>query len=231
MADRPPGYRVLEVGCGTGSVLRVLKEACPEGLVIGMDYFEEGLSWARARAGCPLIQGDLQAPPFAARFDLIGLFDVLEHVEDDERALRDLHALLNPDAVLLLTVPAHASLWSYWDEVCQHHRRYSVAELKSKLVGAGFRVEYLTEFMSLLYPLMWLGRRLRTAVPARREDERRKLAERELRILPGVNGLLEWLLRPETRLVAGRRTLPLGTSLVAVTRKPAGETQYMGGSD
>jgi len=222
VAKRPPRYRVLEAGCGTGNVLRVLEQACSGGRVVGMDFFAEALQWARRRCACPLVQGALQTPPFGMSFDLIGLFDVLEHVDDDRRALRDLHSLLKTDGVLLLTVPAHASLWSYWDEVCQHYRRYSVAELNGKLTQAGFQVEYLSQFMTLLYPLMWLRRKLRsTVLPGENEDGRRKLAEDELSIIPGVNGLLEWMLRRESLLVERRRTLPIGTSLVALARKAA----------
>lgn len=219
VAKRSARCYVLEAGCGTGNVLRVLERACPGGKVVGMDFFAEALHWARRRCACPLVQGALQTPPFGMSFDLIGLFDVLEHVDDDRGTLRDLHGLLKSGGVLLLTVPAHASLWSYWDEVCQHYRRYSVAELSGKLTQAGFQVEYLTQFMTLLYPLMWLGRKLRPTVRGEDEDGRRKLAERELRIIPGINGLLEWMLRPESLLVEKRRTLPIGTSLVALARK------------
>ena len=86
-ANLAPGYRVLEVGCGTGNVLRVLEQACPHGMVIGMDMFAEGLYYARQRTSCPLIQGDINKPPFAKQFDLICLFDVLEHLPDDIQAM------------------------------------------------------------------------------------------------------------------------------------------------
>src|SRR5947207_11114283 len=92
-ADLAPGYRVLEVGCGTGNVLRILQRACRNGSVIGMDLFAEGLRYARERTHCPLVQGDLRSPCFGAQFDLIGLFDVLEHVPDDTHVLRDLHTM------------------------------------------------------------------------------------------------------------------------------------------
>lgn len=224
VAGRPPGYRVLEVGCGTGNVLRALVQACPQGQVVGMDFFAEALHWARRRCTCPLVRGALQSPPFRASFELIGMFDVLEHLEDDRQALHSLHNLLNPGGALLLTVPAHLALWSYWDEACRHHRRYAAAELEGKLREAGFQVEYLTQFMTLLYPLMWLSRKLKPAVRrAEVEDEaaRRKLAVQEFRINPGINQLLEFMLRPEQRLVADRRKLPIGTSLLALARKPA----------
>jgi SAM-dependent methyltransferase len=85
-----PGYRVLEVGCGTGNVLRVLEQVCPAGTVIGMDLFAEGLRYARRRTNCPLVQGDVQAAPYATSFALIGLFDVLKHLPDDRQILHHL---------------------------------------------------------------------------------------------------------------------------------------------
>lgn len=105
-----PGYRVLEVGCGTGNVLRVLTEACPTGIVVGMDLFAEGLKYARQRTTARLVQGDMRQPPFSNQFSLIGLFDTLEHLPDDRRALSDLGRMLQDGGVLLLTVPAHPQL-------------------------------------------------------------------------------------------------------------------------
>ena len=78
----PPGFRVLEAGCGTGNVLRVLEQTCSRGIVIGMDMFSEGLYYARQRTACHLIQGDVNAPPFAKQFDLICLFDTKQRVNE-----------------------------------------------------------------------------------------------------------------------------------------------------
>src|SRR5262245_7133302 len=151
--DLTAGYRVLEVGCGTGNVLRFLERACPRGTVIGMDLFGEGLRYASHRTSCALVQGDMHAAPFAAQFELIGLFDVLEHLQDDRRVLNDLTGMLAPGGALLLTVPAHRSLWSYFDEASCHCRRYEPEELESKLRDAGYQVEYLTQYMASVFPL------------------------------------------------------------------------------
>ena len=216
------GYRVLEVGCGTGNVLRVLERACPDGVVVGMDLFAEGLLYARERTSCFLLQGDIHAAPFGAQFDLIGLFDVLEHLPDDERVLRDLHAMLAFEGTLLLTVPAHRSLWSYFDEASLHCRRYELAELESKLIRTGYRVEYLTPYLAGIYPFVWVGRRLAALIDRRQADKAGRAADLmsgELRIIPVVNELLTWMLSWEVRLLAGRCRLPIGTSLLAIARK------------
>jgi SAM-dependent methyltransferase len=221
-ASMAPGYLVLEAGCGTGNVLRVLEQTCSRGLVIGMDMFPEGLHYARQRTSCPLIQGDVNAPPFAKQFDLICLFDVLEHLPDDIQVLVNLRGMLSQDGVLLLTVPAHPSLWSYFDEASHHFRRYKLHELRSKLIGAGYHVEYITHYMATVFPLVWLGRRLRSL--NRRQgapdiDGAKALASAELRIIPVVNSLLALLLSLEVRLIARRRHLLMGTSLLAVAHR------------
>lgn len=189
-----------------------------------MDLYAEGLQFARRRTCCPLVQGDIGAAPFRTQFDLIGLFDVLEHLPDDTQVLRDLHGLLAQGGTLLLTVPAHPSLWSYFDEACHHCRRYDLPELERKLIDTGYRVEYLTQFMVSIFPLLWLTRRLGGLLHRRAPDDGehlRKLATREFRIIPVVNGLLGWSLGLEVRQIARRRSLPLGTSLLVVARKEA----------
>lgn len=217
-----PGARVLEVGCGTGNVLRVLEQICPPGTVAGMDLFIEGLRFASKRTTCPLVQGDAHMPPFSRQFDLIGLFDVLEHLPDDREVLQDLHSMLAPGGALFLTVPAHRSLWSYFDTASDHYRRYETDELHDKLVQAGFRIEYLTQYMVSIFPLVRIGRTaatLRARLQRGKADQAQEMLYDELRVRPGVNEILQWLLALESRFIAQRHRLPIGTSLLAIARK------------
>ncbi|MDQ2805853.1 MAG: methyltransferase domain-containing protein [Chloroflexota bacterium] len=224
VAPLAPGYRVLEVGCGTGNVLHALKDTCREGTVIGMDLFIEGLRYARQRTNAPLVQGNIHTPPFNTPFAVIGLFDVLEHLDNDRQVLADLYRLLAPGGTLLLTVPAHRSLWSYFDQASHHRRRYEAGELHRKLNQTGYRVAYLTEFMTGIFPLVWLGRRWaawRGHPQSGDAAQTRALTERELHITPGINTLLSLILAAELPAIARRRRLPIGTSLLAVARKSA----------
>ena len=226
-ANLAPGYRVLEVGCGTGAVLATLEKTCDQGTVIGMDLFEEGLGFARQRTSCQLVQGDIHNPPFEEKFDIVGLFDVLEHLPDDRRVLNDLAHLLAPGGALMLTVPANPSLWSYFDEAGHHQRRYEEAELTQKLQESGYRIEFLTPYMAALFPLVWLGRRLaaRRAGWSKDGDKNQvnKLTSDEFRIVPVLNEVLAQWLFLEARWVARRRHLPLGTSLLAIARREKDE--------
>ena len=221
-ANLAPGYRVLEVGCGTGNVLRILEQGCPHGTVMGMDLFAEGLQYARRRTNSLLVQGDIHTPPFLTQFDIIGLFDVLEHLQDDMQVLNDLRTMLVDEGVLLLTLPAHPSLWSYFDEASHHCRRYNLVDLEAKLNSTGYHVEYLTQYMASTFPLFWLWRK-RKLPGNRRPDVSANttgdLVSAELRITPVVNGLLAFLLEQEARVIARRRRLPIGTSLLVIARK------------
>ncbi|MEO8593450.1 MAG: class I SAM-dependent methyltransferase [Candidatus Solibacter sp.] len=212
-----PGFRVLEMGCGDGNVLRFLSDACPDGTVVGMDLYGEGIRYARSRTSCPLVQGDVRRAPFGKQFQLIGIFDVLEHIPDDLQILRDLRELLHPEGALLLTVPAHQSLWSYFDELSGHCRRYSRAELETKLGETGYTVEFLSPYMASLHPLMWLSRKLRGSQSS--GVDAKKLLEEELRVVPVLNEVLTWQLGWETRWLRGRRELPFGTSWLAIARR------------
>ncbi len=209
--SRPINEVVLEVGCGTGNVLRVMENVCAGHSLIGMDLFAEGLKFARTRVSCPLVRGDMSRPPFNTLFGLIGLFDVLEHLPDDASVLRNLRAMLAPGASLILTVPAHPSLSSYFDEASHHCRRYEEHDLRSRLEAAGFAVDYLTPIFAVLLPLMRLQRGSQST---RTADS----ATDDLKVVPGLNTLLTWLLSAELPALRARRRLPFGTSLLAIAR-------------
>jgi SAM-dependent methyltransferase len=219
-----PGYRVLEVGCGTGNVLRDLQKSATGGTVIGTDLHIEGLRYAQRRVNpALLVRADLGHPPFLVRFDVVGLFDVLEHLDDDVAVLRQLRGLLAPDGALMLTVPAHRSLWSYFDVGAHHRRRYEQAELREKLVAAGYSVEYLTPYMTVLQPVLWAGRRLAASRGQRPADAASAwtMARADLRVRPVSGAMLGFLLKQEIRWLRRRRQLPMGASLLAVARATA----------
>jgi SAM-dependent methyltransferase len=215
--DLPAPFHVLEVGCGTGNTLRVLEQVCRGGSLTGSDPFEEALAIARGRVQCALIRGDVEQLSFPHPFDLIAAFDVLEHIDDDVAAARRLRTALTPGGRLVVTVPAHQHLWSYADDAAHHCRRYSRDELARLLERCGYTVEYLSHFMCWLYPLMWARRR---GSGVRRGSDRDAFTRtlQDLKVVPGINPVLLWMLASELPLIRRRRVLPLGTSLLAVAR-------------
>ena len=211
---------ILDVGCGTGNTLRVLRAAFPSATLVGVDVFLTGLKCAQQRTRAPLVQATVEQLPFHRPFDLIGAFDVLEHLDDDGAALGHLRRMLRPGGALIVTVPAGPALWSRIDDESHHRRRYEPRQLENVLTASGFRLEYQTYFMAGIYPLVWTARHvsaLRDLATTRGNGSNSALA-RELTIVPGLNRALLWLLAPEAAWIARRRQLPFGTSLLAIGR-------------
>jgi SAM-dependent methyltransferase len=223
VAGRAPGYRVLEVGCGIGGMLEAMRQVCAGGRVVGLDLALAGAFLTRARTRLPALQADVAQPPFGVEFDVICMFDVLEHIADDELVLRRLRDLLARRGALVLTVPASPSLWSYYDDAVGHHRRYRKAELAAKLTAAGFEIDYLSPYMIALWPIIYLKRwwsGLATHRRRRTADELHELALADLTPLhPAVNRLGTLLLAAEPGLIARRHQLPFGSSLLAIAQK------------
>ena len=223
----PSGYRVLEIGCGTGNVLRMLEKVCTNGKVVGMDLFVEGLQFAHTRVSCPLVQGDLNDPPFQQDFNLIGMFDVLEHIEQDGAVLKKISQMLCANGVLVLTVPAFQSLFSYFDEASHHFRRYEIGQLSATLSNAGYRLEYISYYMALTFPIVWLVRKLSPLLNGHKQDKNKPerdllvhdMAVDELRIVPVINELITWLLTREAWFISHHIRVPFGTSVIAIARK------------
>jgi len=199
----------------------MLRTACPDGKVVGLELWFDGLRYAQSRSAGFLVQGDVRHCPFGKPFDLIGLFDVLEHVQEERETLDSLWNLLARGGRLLLTVPAHPSLWSYFDEAAHHCRRYSAQDIRQKLTDAGFQVEFLSQFMACIFPMVWIFRKIRGLRKLSDSDTARSRTSDEFRLVPIVNQVLTALLTLEARWLARGHHLPIGTSLVVVARRPA----------
>jgi 2-polyprenyl-3-methyl-5-hydroxy-6-metoxy-1,4-benzoquinol methylase len=209
---------LFDVGCGSGGLLSWL-ERCGLRVAGGCDAYPEGLRVARGRVGAPLFRVDLAGPPpLAPGHSLIGLFDVLEHLDDDRSVLRWAWSVLEPGGILALTVPAHPMLFDEMDRLAHHRRRYRRAELRARLQEAGFEVVYLRHFMALLVPGLLVARALGRLLPGKLSDPALR-RDAELRVVPGLNALLLFLLRLEAAV--GRLVpWPFGTSLLAVAARP-----------
>lgn len=204
----------LEIGCGTGYTLGALRSALPGAQLTGTELFEEGLAVARQRwPNVRLMQADARALPFESEFDLLTAFDVLEHIEDDVRALAELRRVVRPGGGLIITVPQHQWLWSDADDYAHHQRRYSRAELISRIEAAGFGIRMATSFVTLLLPAMALSRvsrRLRGSVLGEFDPWA------EFRIPEFLNRTFEILAMGERHAIARGVSLPVGGSLLVV---------------
>jgi SAM-dependent methyltransferase len=212
--------RLLDLGCGTGFTLTQL----PAGArAIGLDYSRAALALARRRAGrADLVRGSAYALPFAdASFDAVLALDVLEHLERDRDAARELRRVLAPGGAAIVTVPAFEALWSAHDEALDHHRRYRLAEIEAVLRDAGFEIEHASYYNFFLFPLVAtarLAQRARLAIAGAPDAER---ADADLRIPPApLNALFGAVLGAE-RALAPRLRLPFGVSCLVIARAPA----------
>lgn len=202
----------LEIGCGTGFVLEGIQQEYPETTLSGTEFFDEGLMHARRRVPSASFEKlDARAMNDAERFDVIGAFDVIEHIDEDEQVLANLSRALQKDGHLLLTVPQHHWLWSAADERACHVRRYTRRELIDKVGRAGFEVQYVTSFVTLLVPLMWLARQ--------RPGQKSAKVNSEFDISDRTNRLLEFVMKIELGLLKTGITFPLGGSLLLLAKK------------
>jgi SAM-dependent methyltransferase len=210
----PNAHNFLEVGCGTGYVLSGLAQAFPGMRLSGSELFIEGLPHAARRvAGAQLMQMDARDIPYDAEYDLIGAFDVIEHIEDHAAVARSIHQALVPGGGVILTVPQHPELWSKTDEYACHVRRYRPGELEAVLKDAGFRILSSTSFVTLLLPALALSRLL----PGNKNEGADPTAEFRIpglinSLLFGVMQVERWLIRAGLRFPAG------GTRLICAEK-------------
>jgi len=217
-AERGRRLEMLEIGCGTGTVLSSLRQR-PDLHLTGSEIYLNGLRHARRRLpDVDFIQLDATDIPFRDAYDVIGAFDVLEHIDADEVVMRQARAALRPGGLFVITVPQYQWMWSQLDELVHHKRRYSRDEMLTKLANAGFDVVHSTSFVSMLFPLMAL-RRLRDRSRAVSADAR---ADFESQVtLPGpLNTVFDWVMRIDETVLRLGLSLPFGGSLLVVARRP-----------
>jgi SAM-dependent methyltransferase len=205
----------LEIGCGNANVMRALARARPWRRLVGVDLHLTGLTNARKRFGTEVefVQADARNIPMIDAFDLVGAFDVLEHVADDEGVLRGMRRACRAGGGTIVAVPQHPWLWSQEDELC-HQRRYRRGEMEEKLQRNGFEVLFSSSYNSVLLPLMAVNRLF--AWHVRKPPE--LTVERELRVGSVTNRVLSSALRAEVRLTLAGLRWPFGGSRVIAAR-------------
>jgi len=210
--ELPAPARVLDAGCGSG---RNMIELSRLGSVTGVELSETSVALARQREAGEVISGSVLEMPFPDdSFDLAVSLDVIEHLEDDLTALRELRRTVAPGGALLVTVPAYQWLWSGHDEINHHHRRYTRRSLQRVAEQAGWTQVRTTYFNSLLLPVAILLRVLDRVNRAKTTE-----SSLDLWIPPApVNWLLERPLALEAALIDHGGRIPAGLSLLAVFR-------------
>lgn len=208
-----PGARILDVGTSTGTNLRMLRDI-GFSEVEGLDFSIEAIRYCAEKGLGTVRQGDICAMPFEdSVFDLVLATDIIEHVEDDDRAVSEIARVLKPGGTVLVTVPAFQSLWGLQDRVAQHKRRYLRKELLTRLTEAGLSVKRCYYFNYVLFAPIWTARRLIDLFGVKMNSEAELNSPLVNRILDGIftfDVKTAHLIRP-----------PFGVSLLALAGKPA----------
>jgi SAM-dependent methyltransferase len=214
----PAHARVLDAGCGSG---RTMLELARFGEVFGVELNEDAATIARSRGDFDIRVARVEELPYEDQiFDLITCLDVIEHTPDDVAALRELRRVSRPGAKLLLTVPAYQSLWSRHDVANHHYRRYSRRALAAAAGEAGWRLDRITSFNSVLLAPAAMVR----LIQRRLQTEGEYVSDLQLG-RRWLNRVLDQPLQAEARWLTGGRTLPFGLSLLAIASNPEADQE------
>jgi len=202
---------ILNVGCGTGGTIDLLESF---GKVVNVDNSDDAIKFMKSSGYKNVTKVEGIGLPFAnSSFDIVGAFDVLEHIDDDRGALAEWSRVLNPGGAVVLTVPAYQWLWSGHDEALYHKRRYTRRLIASTARDAGLVVERSSYAVVFSLPLV-IGFRLLNHI-------RRKAVNSEtsyVAVPNWTNGLFTRFLGLESKLHQ-KIIFPAGTTVVAILRK------------
>jgi len=206
LSHRP---RILDVGCGTGANLELLGEF---GEAEGVDVAPEALAFCQQRGLESVRLGEAEKLPYPdSSFDLVTGLDVVEHLDDDLSGLQEMRRILKPGGRALVFVPAFMFLWGVQDDVSNHRRRYTLPQLKQRLVEAGFEIERAT-YANITFFLPILAGRLLMKLTGYRPASENNLSIGFLnKPLGMILGSEEFFLR--------HANLPLGVSAICVARR------------
>jgi ubiquinone/menaquinone biosynthesis C-methylase UbiE len=205
----PQGGRMLDVGCGTGAVMEFLKS---RGEIEGVDMSEEALKYCRAK-GLNVRQGLADKIDYPDEtFDVVLALDVLEHLENDEAAINEIHRILKTGGIFIATVPAHKFLWSYHDEYLHHKRRYAKKEFED-LLGKQFKVSLVSWIHTCIFLPTLIMRGVKRFFGKNTGGSDVKEINRF------VNGVGKLCYAPELACFKFFGSLPFGVSLIGVAVK------------
>jgi SAM-dependent methyltransferase len=220
----PPPGPLFDIGGGNGFVAKAMQDAGLE--VVLVEPGAAGAANARRRGIQHVVHGTLEDARFIpGSLSAIGLFDVVEHMEDDDKFLSTIHAHLASRGRIYLTVPAYQALWSEADVVAGHHRRYSRRTLRELIERAGLKVEFATGFFQFLPPAICVVRVLPYRLGWKARPEAQSVDQKMFRQHKIKSQLTERILtriqQGELAGIRARRQNKFGASWLVVAQKPA----------
>lgn len=204
--------KLVDVGCGSGLMLEVLKKY---GEPFGVDLSEEALKFCRQRGLNNVYKADVTSLPFKKdQVDLVIALDLIEHVVDDVAAFKEFNRVLRSGGIIIISVPAFKFLWSYWDEMLGHQKRYTTGSLSKAITEAGFKVEKVGYSNSMILLPTLVMRKLKSLRRVNPEEQ----ASDFIHTPSSLNKLLTSYYSLETSIAANVK-IPAGLSVIAVARK------------
>lgn len=200
--------RILDIGCGTGKNMEELSRFAH---VYGVDQSAEAARFCHQRGLSKVFQGQAARLPFPDQtFEMVTLLDVLEHI--DESDLIEINRVIKSNGILLITVPAFNWLWSKWDEVLHHRRRYTVPQLIKVVQSFGFEPVKFGYLHAFLVIPAWLVRLVKSVVYKDQYPSDFKVGSKLINQLGVIWTDIE-------RSLFWRFGLPIGTSVIGISRK------------
>lgn len=202
----------LEVGCGTGYCLEQISRNFPDVQLSASEYYSSAFKYARNRVpGCSFMEVDICSMDFSDKYDCIGAFDVIEHIDDHYLALANIYKALKSGGSVILTVPQHQWLWSAADSFSCHFRRYESSNMHNLLDKTGFSITYASSFVFFLLPLMFVQRLLITESNLTPGDS--------LNMPKFANFVCSLFMKLEIFLLGIGIRFPVGGSLLVIAKK------------
>ena len=203
---------VMEVGTGTGNIARELKNNGFD--VVISDVHKQFLDFEKNKIIEKRYQFDVNESPFVDHFDAIGMFDVLEHIEEDEQVLKNIRKMLKKEGRIIITVPAHSWLWNKYDY--SHKRRYDLNRIRKIFKNSGFDMIEAKHFFVSIVPLLLIRALIKRDND--NKDSADDLAEQQMSINPIINKILYSILSLECKLIANISP-KIGGSIVVIAQK------------
>jgi len=209
--------KILNVGVATGATTEMLQKF---GDVTSLEYDKECCAFLKEKTGIDAVNASLTDLPFTSdEFDVVCAYDVIEHIEADELAIKEIYRVLKSKGQYVITVPAYQFLWSNHDVVNHHYRRYTKAALVNKVSSATFTAEYTTYFNTLLFPPIALVRFLLNLLPKGKTNKTSGSDNEVLSSSGLLNKILYQIFKSEDKILSKKVSLPFGVSILSIGRK------------
>jgi SAM-dependent methyltransferase len=210
---------ILDIGCSSGYTLRLLRRRMPRATLLGADYVRRPLEkLGAAIPGLPLFQFDVTRCPLEDdSVDAVVLLNILEHIEDDGRAIQQIHRILRPGGLAAIEVPAGPHLYDIYDQRLMHFRRYQLKELTLLIRRIGFQIVKASHLGFFFYPAFWVAKRRNRRLNRTTAETQQAVIDRSMRLF-GHSQALHSLMALE-RAVGRSISYPLGIRCIVTCRK------------